>query len=109
MTENEIRDHVQKLSSFYKLAYTLAIANFVFFTIWVLQGADHFWPIWPLFMSGLFLLLRANQFNIAPSRNSLNQYIENLCPCFREGWEEEQVKKMMAEHTVKAPKTSSKK
>lgn len=95
-SKEDLEHYARLLKNFYGELYAFLLLNAGFILVWLLSGAGYFWPIWPIGIWGIILLIKASKLNIIDS-----SFYEH-CHAFRErvlfmkkDWEEQKVKELL--------------
>ncbi len=88
MTEQQVREHVRKLSRFYTDALIYAIVNLGLILIWAISGGGYFWPIWVIIGWGIGLGVHAFSLGLIPQMNA-------MVPFMTAEWEDQEVRRIL--------------
>lgn len=101
--KQDIETYARLLKNFYGELYSCVIVNAGLILIWLLTGAGYFWPIWPIVVWGISLLIKASKLEI------IDHGFYEQCDALRErflflkkDWEEEKVQEMLDKFVTKA-------
>ena len=99
--KHEIEAHVKVLKSFYEEFSFYAIISLGLVVIWLLNGAGYFWPIWPMVIWGVPLLLKASRIGVIDeSIYNIFNHLRHTLPIFKPEWEEEKIQQLIQRHEV---------
>lgn len=104
MTEEQIRERVREMRSFYINVLTYGGVSLLCVLAWLLSGGGKFWPIWVIIGGALAVGLQAFRLGLIPM-------MADWFPFLSPEWEEYQVAEMKKsmEKKVFAPKPIEKK
>lgn len=104
MTEEQIRERVREMRSFYINVLTYGGVSVLCIFAWLLSGGGKFWPIWVIIGGGLAVGLQAFRLGLIPM-------MADWFPFLSPEWEEHQVAEMRKtkEKKMSPPKPMEKK
>lgn len=92
----EIKNKIALLSNLHNQIIRYVGINTAGIIIWTLSGGGYFWPIWTIVLWGSDLLYQAYKLDLL--KNTI-KYKDSILDVARK-WENKQVEKMVAEHTI---------
>src|SRR5258707_11538207 len=101
MNEQQVRQHVRKLSRFYTDALIYGVVNVGLILIWAISGGGYFWPIWVIIGWGIGLGVHAFSLGLIPQ-------LDVMVPFMTPEWEEEEVRRLTTEESKGKAKTAAK-
>ncbi len=97
-----VEEYACLLKNFYGELCSYAIVNAGLVLIWLLTGAGYFWPIWPIVVWGISLLIKASKLEIID--HSFYEQCDTLREKFlflKKDWEEEKIQQILDKVTEK--------
>jgi len=88
MNEQQVREHVRKLSRFYTDVLIYAVVNLGLILIWAISGGGYFWPIWVIIGWGIGLGVHAFSLGLIPQMNA-------MVPFMTAEWEDQEVRRIL--------------
>lgn len=101
-TKEDVQEYARLLKNFYGELYTYIIVNCGLVLIWLFSGAGYFWPIWPIGVWGISLLIKASKLRVIDSSfydhcHSVRERVVFL----KKDWEEEKVSDLLKQAKAK--------
>lgn len=98
--EDQIRERVRELKSFYTNCLTLGGAAVISLFVWLLSGGGYFWPIWVITAAAISLGFQAFRLGMIPM-------VTEWFPFLKPEWESQQVDKFLGDGAENASKKST--
>lgn len=95
-SELEIRNYVKLLKNFYGEVASYLLLNAAFIILWILAGGGYFWPIWPIIVWMVALVIKASKLKLVDE--AIYQHCDafrNKLPFIKSEWTEDKVKELL--------------
>gem|GEM_PF-1123533 len=95
-TKTDIKAYARLLKNFYGELYTYIMVNCGLILVWLFTGAGSFWPIWPILVWGISLIIKASKLHV------INDVFYEKCHLFRDkvlflkkDWEDQKIAELL--------------
>lgn len=95
-TKEDVREYARLLKNFYGELYTYIIVNGGLVLVWLFSGAGYFWPIWPIGIWGISLLIKASKLQVIDSSFYKHCHaVRERVVFLKKDWEEQKVNELL--------------
>lgn len=101
MNEQEIRQRVRDIRTFYTNLLIYGVVSAACIIVWLLSGKGAFWPIWVIIGCGFAAVIQAFHLGMTP-------FLPEWFPFLSPDWEDKKVEALLKEKTESKPKKASK-